>query len=127
MQRKPCAYRQGELVVVIDCLDAGRAASFWSAVLGYVAEGQGTGPYLSLVPASGDGIEVLLQQVDDEKRGKSRVHLDLRTADLEAEVRRVTALGAALLTSVPIGEDGWRWHVLADTEGNEFCVLQPPD
>ena len=69
---------------------------------------------------------MLLQRVGDAKQGKNRVHLDLRTADLAAELERVTGLGAARLTSEPVVEDGWRWHVLADTEGNEFCVLQPP-
>ncbi len=58
--------------------------------------------------------------------GVDGVHLDLRTRDLEAEVSRVTALGATVLTSRPIIEDGWAWHVLADPDGNEFCVLQPP-
>jgi predicted enzyme related to lactoylglutathione lyase len=52
--------------------------------------------------------------------------LDLRTPDLQAEVRRVTGLGATLLTSEPVTEDGWFWHILADPDGNEFCVLQPP-
>jgi predicted enzyme related to lactoylglutathione lyase len=69
---------------------------------------------------------VLLQRVPDEKRGKNRVHLDLRTADLAAEVSRIVGLGASLLTNEPVAEDGWRWHVLADPDGNEFCVLQPP-
>jgi len=57
---------------------------------------------------------------------KNRLHLDLRTADLEAETARVTGLGATRLTAEPIIEHGWRWHVLADPDGNEFCVLQPP-
>ena len=62
----------------------------------------------------------------EAKRGKNRLHLDLRTADLDAEVGRVIALGAVRLTSTPITEGGWRWHILADPDGNEFCVLQPP-
>lgn len=122
----PHPYLFGELVVVIDCHDLDRAASFWTALLGYVTAGQATGPFLSLVPADGAGIEVLLQRVTDAKHGKNRVHLDLRTPDLDAEVERATCLGATLLTREPVLEDGWQWHVLADTEGNEFCVLQPP-
>jgi hypothetical protein len=39
---------------------------------------------------------------------------------------RVLDLGATLLTSQPVVEDDWRWHRLADPDGNEFCVLQPP-
>ena len=69
---------------------------------------------------------MLLQRVPDVKRQKNRLHLDLRTPDLDAEVGRVTGLGAALLTSEPVTEDGWSWHILADPDGNEFCVLQPP-
>jgi predicted enzyme related to lactoylglutathione lyase len=48
-------------------------------------------------------------------------------SDLEAEVARVADLGAILLTSQPVVEDGWRWHVLGDPDGNEFCVLEPPE
>ena len=127
MSRKPHPYRRGELVVVIDCRDTGRAATFWSAVLGYLPAGPATGPFQSLVPADGAGMEVLLQQVSEPKQGKNRVHLDLRTPALDAEVGRVTELGATRLTGEPICEDGWRWHVMADPDGNEFCVLQPPD
>lgn len=39
---------------------------------------------------------------------------------------RVRGLGASLLTAQPVTEGGWRWHMLADPDGNEFCVLQPP-
>jgi predicted enzyme related to lactoylglutathione lyase len=128
MSRSPHPYTHGELVVVIDCHDLDRSARFWTAVLGYVADGNPAGRrYLSLLPAGGDGIEVLLQKTGDVKAGKNRVHLDLRTRDMDAEVRRVTELGATVVTGQPIDEHGWRWHVLADPDGNEFCVLRPPD
>lgn len=123
--RTPQQYLNGELVVVIDVADLERAAVFWSEVLGYVREGQSE-IYLSLVPADGAGVEILLQRVTDTKLGKNRLHLDLRTADLDAEVARVLALGAQRLTEEPVVEAGWVWHVLADPDGNEFCVLQPP-
>jgi predicted enzyme related to lactoylglutathione lyase len=103
-----------------------RAAEFWSAALGYGREGDGGDRYLSLLPAAGAGIEILLQRVRDGKQGKNRMHLDLRTRDLDAEVARLTGLGARLLTTEPVLESGWRWHVLADPDGNEFCALQPP-
>ena len=122
----PQPYPNGELVIVIDCSDLDRSARFWAAVLGYKAGQVTGGPYHSLTPVSGVGIDVLLQQVPDVKRQKNRLHLDLRTPDLEAEAARVLELGATLLTSQPVLEDGWRWHILADPDGNEFCVLQPP-
>jgi predicted enzyme related to lactoylglutathione lyase len=102
-------------------------ARFWTAVLGYVREDEGGGTYQSQVPADGKGVEVLLQRTSDGKSGKNRVHLDLRTRDLAAEIARVTALGAVVLTEEPIVEHGWTWHILADPDGNEFCVLRPPD
>jgi predicted enzyme related to lactoylglutathione lyase len=122
----PQPYPHGELLIVIDCADLDRSAAFWSAVLGYTASPAATGPYRSLEPESGAGIDVLLQRVPDVKGQKNRLHLDLRTPDLDAEVRRVLGLGATLLTSEPVTEDGWAWHILGDPDGNEFCVLQPP-
>ena len=122
----PQPYPHGELLIVIDCADLDRSAAFWSAVLGYTASPAATGPYRSLEPESGAGIDVLLQRVPDVKGQKNRLHLDLRTPDLDAEARRVLGLGATLLTSEPVIEDGWSWHILADPDGNEFCVLQPP-
>lgn len=124
--RTPQSYARGELVIVVDVADLKRAADFWTQVLGFVQEGDASGPYLSLLPADGNGIEILLQKVDDEKHGKNRLHLDLRTHDLDAEVDRVRALGASVVTEEPIVESGWTWHLLADPDGNEFCVLQAP-
>ncbi|HYZ52833.1 MAG TPA: VOC family protein [Streptosporangiaceae bacterium] len=126
MSRKPHPYRKGELVIVIDCSDLNRSADFWAGVLGHVPTGSASTRYRSLMPADGDGIEVLLQQVPEDKHSKNRVHIDLRTRDLASEVRRILGLGATQLTGQPITEDGWRWHILADPDGNEFCVLQPP-
>ena len=122
----PQPYRNGERVIVIDCSDLERSARFWASVLGFTASRATTGPYRSLIPAGGQGIEVLLQRVPDDKRQKNRLHLDLRTADMDTEVSRILALGATLLTEQAVVEDGSRWHVLADPDGNEFCVLQPP-
>ena len=113
--------------MVIDCSRLDRSAEFWSAALGYVPDGTATGRYQSLLPANGQGAEVLLQRVPEHKRGKNRVHLDLRVRELEPEVRRLVGLGAQVLTGQPLTEHGWRWHILADPDGNEFCVLRPPD
>ena len=129
----PQSYPNGELVIVVDCSDLDRSARFWCGVLGYTA-GPGpsspgpasAGSYRSLQPESGAGIDVLLQRVPDAKGQKNRLHFDLRTPDLGPEVRRVLGFGARQLTAEPVTEDGWRWHILADPDGNEFCVLQPP-
>jgi predicted enzyme related to lactoylglutathione lyase len=127
MTRTQHGYARGDLVVVVDCADLERASRFWAGALGYVGEGGADGAsYRSLLPPGGVGAEILLQRTEDAKRGKNRMHLDLRTRDLDAEVSRITALGAIVLTSAPIVEHGWAWHVLADPDGNEFCILQPP-
>jgi predicted enzyme related to lactoylglutathione lyase len=120
----PQPYSNGELVIVIDCSDLDVSARFWCGVLGYTSGQSVSGPYRSLRPKSGVGIDVLLQLVPDVKGQKNRLHLDLRTPDLDAEVRRVLDLGASLLIREPVTEDGWSWHILADPDGNEFCVLQ---
>jgi predicted enzyme related to lactoylglutathione lyase len=121
----PQSYPNGELVIVVDCSDLDRSARFWCGVLGYTASPP-SARYRALAPESGVGIEVLLQRVPDVKGQKNRLHFDLRTPDLGAEVRRVLGLGARQLTAEPVTEDGWLWHILADPDGNEFCVLQPP-
>jgi predicted enzyme related to lactoylglutathione lyase len=119
-------YPHGELALVIDCADLDRAAGFWCTVLGLRTDGPADGTYLGLRPVDGGGLALLLQRVPERKKGENRLHLDLRVPDLEAEVARVVAAGATLLTEEPVVEAGWGWHVLADPDGNEFCVLQPP-
>jgi catechol 2,3-dioxygenase-like lactoylglutathione lyase family enzyme len=130
MVRRPARFGGRDdtaLVVVLDCADLDRAAAFWCGALGYAGPPAGTpGPYRQLVPADGDGIELLLQQVPEAKSGKNRVHLDLRVPDLAAELTRLLGLGARHTTGTRVEEDGWVWYVLADPDGNEFCVLQPP-
>jgi catechol 2,3-dioxygenase-like lactoylglutathione lyase family enzyme len=91
VRRQPARYggrADTALAVVLDCADLARAADFWCAALGYVAlpKEVGSGPYHVLLPADGDGIELLLQQVPDTKVGKNRMHFDLRVLDLDAEV-----------------------------------------
>lgn len=126
MTWQPNAYAKGELVVVVDCADLERAARFWAGVLGYSDAGGDSPTYRSVLPADGPGVEILLQRTPDAKRGKNRLHLDLRTRDLDAEMSRVLALGAKRQSAAPIEENGWVWHVMEDPDGNEFCVIQPP-
>ena len=64
---------------------------------------------------------LFFQRVREPKRAKNRVHFDLQCADLDREVERLIALGARVVDR-PAGRD---WLVLADPEGNEFCVFPP--
>lgn len=119
-------YDHGTFLIVLDCTDLDRAADFWCAALGYDRPFPESGPYLQLEATQRGGVELLLQQVPETKTGKNRLHLDLRTPHLDPEVQRLKDLGAAVLTSTPLVEHDWQWHVLTDPDGNEFCVLQPP-
>ncbi len=113
------------IALVLGCADLERLAEFWTRALGCRAA-EPHEPYLSLEPYTCDGPVLLLQRVPEPKTGKNRLHIDLRGEDLDAEVERITRLGARRLTTLPLVENGWRWHVLADPEGNEFCILRPP-
>ncbi|MDI3390720.1 VOC family protein [Streptomyces sp. B-S-A8] len=117
-----------QIVVTLDCVDTEAQAKFWLAALEPLEYRRALDapPYLSLTgPASGPTL--LLQQVPEPKQGKNRMHLDLDFghADLTAEVDRLERLGAQRTTG-ELTEHGFRWVVLTDPEGNEFCVFSPP-
>jgi predicted enzyme related to lactoylglutathione lyase len=110
---------------VLDCADPDALAGFWAAALGFERHGSG-GPYVSLRRPGTGQPELLLQQVPEAKRGKNRMHPDLRVADSEAEVARLRELGATVLRG-PLDDDGHWTTVMADPEGNEFCVIVSPE
>ncbi|MFJ8853136.1 VOC family protein [Streptomyces sp. NPDC102437] len=117
-----------QIVVTLDCVDTEAQANFWLGALAPLDYRRGFHgpPYLSLVgPAPAPTL--LLQHVPEPKQGKNRMHLDLDfgAADLTSEVNRLEQLGAARL-SEELHEHGFRWIVVADPEGNEFCVFNPP-
>ncbi len=102
--------------IVVDCVDPERVASFWSRLLGRPI-GARTGPYVWL--ARGDGPVVGFQKVAEPTVGKNRVHLDLSSPDPVAEQARIEALGGRRLDRYAEGG----FLVMADPEGNEFCVI----
>ncbi|MBE1538003.1 VOC family protein [Actinomadura algeriensis] len=114
-----------ELVFVLDCPDPDSLADFWTAALGYKRSDL-HGPYVTLTDPDGRRPDVLLQRVPEPKSGKNRMHPDLRVADMDAEVARVTGLGARVVRG-PFMDDGWFTTVLADPQGNEFCLIVPPE
>jgi catechol 2,3-dioxygenase-like lactoylglutathione lyase family enzyme len=100
--------------VVMNVADIRRAAEFWGSALGYRSR---NGSDAILVPESGEGPILLLDEDD-------RMHLDLWAADAgeqRAEVERLVSLGARRVEWVY--PDGADFVVLADTEGNLFCVI----
>ncbi|WP_242905862.1 VOC family protein [Actinomadura terrae] len=113
-----------ELVFVLDCLHPDALAEFWAAALGY-ERGPYDPPYVRLTDPDGRRPTLLLQGVPEHKATKNRMHPDLRITDMDAELARVTALGARVVRG-PFDDDGWTTTVLTDPEDNEFCLIRPP-
>jgi predicted enzyme related to lactoylglutathione lyase len=112
--------------LVIDCHDHQLVGTFWSQVLGYEVTETSDGPehyYVELTGPPGAGPTILVYRTPDKKTTKNRLHIDVNATDRDqdAEVERILALGA---TPVDIGQGEQTWVVLADPEGNEFCVLR---
>lgn len=105
--------------ICVDAHDIHALAAWWSTVLGWPAEDTDDGDVLLRAPA-GAGPNWLFVTVPDEKVVKNRIHFDFRPDDQRAEVDRVIGLGAR---HVDIGQGDESWVVLADPEGNEFCIL----
>lgn len=116
------------LDINIDCNDIEQLEDFWTAALGYEPQGE-SGQYRSLRPstsAEGGALpKLVLQQVPERPAGtKNRLHLDLIVgAGFEAEADRLAALGATRLGDV-VREADTAWIVMADPEGNVFCVCE---
>jgi predicted enzyme related to lactoylglutathione lyase len=103
---------------IIDCRtqDLESAAEFWSAALGLAVTGEPADDpgYRQLANGPGD-LHIEVQQVTHE----SRVHLDIESDDIDAEVRRLEALGAHRVSAIK------RWVVMEAPTGQRFCVVRP--
>jgi predicted enzyme related to lactoylglutathione lyase len=112
--------------VVIDTNDLPGLARFWTQALGWRVLSE-RDQEIVIGPDVTAPVGICFMPVTDAKTVKNRVHLDLTTsaADRDAEIERLLALGAR---RVDIGQTGQEsWTVLADPEGNEFCVVRPKD
>lgn len=127
--------------IIVDCSDPRAQARFWCEVLGYVVYDPESEDAAEIVeigpppePAADDRVADLraapavptisFLRVPEEKSVKNRLHLDLSPVDTnqDAELERILAAGAR---RVDVGQgDGRSWVVLADPEGNEFCLLR---
>jgi predicted enzyme related to lactoylglutathione lyase len=107
----------------IDCTDAELLAGFWTAVLGWTIRKRG-GYGVTITPENGGPFEIDFRVVPDgPKQSKNRLHLDINPTDRDqaAELDRLLSLGAR---AVDVGQGEVSWHVLADPEGNEFCLCR---
>jgi catechol 2,3-dioxygenase-like lactoylglutathione lyase family enzyme len=114
--------------IVIDCRDPETLAEFWCAVLGFAVLERDDDGDIEIGPAGtepgGAALRLVLSRSDAPKRGKLPVHFDVNATDRDQdeELRRLFDLGARTADVGQTGEESW--HVLADPEGNEFCLLR---
>lgn len=109
--------------ITFDCHNAGRVAEFWAAALGFEVIGEPSEAFAVVGgPAAPEDHPLLMfSQVPEGKEVKNRVHLDLEAdGPVADEVARLESLGATKLAD----KQEWNhtWTVMADPEGNEFCV-----
>lgn len=108
----------------IDCAEPQRLAGFWAEVLGWRITPDEDDEAVELADPEGGPTTLLFIRVPEAKTVKNRLHIDVNPRDREQaeEVERLLALGA---TPADVGQgDDVSWVVLADPEGNEFCVLR---
>ncbi|MFD5491513.1 VOC family protein [Streptomyces sp. NPDC001812] len=109
--------------MTVDCANAYQLAHFWSEVTGHRPDPEdepGDDETEIMLPG---GLALHFNEVPEPKAGKNRLHLCLRPdTSRDAEVERLLALGASLVADHR-KPNGWGWVVLADPEGNEFCIL----
>lgn len=108
--------------ITVDCIDPRRVARFWSALLGR-AEGPSEAGWAYLGERADVLPRLVFQPVPEPKRGKSRIHLDVSVDDIAAGMEEVTLLGGSF-TGERHDYDAGVVVVMADPEGNEFCLVQ---
>ena len=111
--------------LVIDCLDLDRSAAFWGSLLG-LAPGRRLDNYLFMGPVL-PGCDLVLQQVDRVTADKSPIHFDIegsKEEDYDMILARLVGLGGRIVATVTEAE--YELTVMADPDGNEFCVNRVP-
>ena len=114
--------------ITVDCIDPKKVADFWAAALDWKItfedENEVSIELLDGSPEVGRIPDILFIKNPDKKILKNRIHLDLRPQDQKAEVARLKALGASEIEIGQSEDSDTTWVVMADPEGNEFCVLR---
>ena len=117
--------------VVFDAADPSALARFWAAATAWPITYEQPDEVIVEPPEDADGVPIepglplVFGRVDDPKLVKNRVHLDLNSSTAEHQAALVEQVRRAGATPVDIGQGAVPWVVLADPEGNEFCVLDP--
>ena len=109
--------------ITLDCARPTVVAAFWSEALGLPVD-EGGHEFFASVGRDRPGPTMLFLAVPEPKSTKNRMHLDLVADDRRAEIERLVGLGATFVADKD--EWGLSWSVMADPEGNEFCVAEAP-
>lgn len=110
--------------VVINTIDEERLARFWSELLG-VEVAQRVSGFVWLRPQRPGAFSIAFQRVAQPTEGRRRLHLDTSVSDLEAATSRIIDLGGSHVEDHQI--PGLAWRVMADPDGNEFCIAAEDD
>ncbi len=114
--------------ITIDCENPQKLAEFWSVALDWkITEADEIGVVIELLdgsPEVGRIPDILFLKNPDSKSVKNRLHFDLRPLNQAEEVARLESLGATRIEIGQADEPEATWIVMADPEGNEFCVLR---
>jgi len=120
--------------VTFDCADALTLARFWSAALARPLDPKASSDFAAIGfagrrdtagwrPADNRGETTwMFVKVPEPKTAKNRIHLDVMTTDPDLEIDRLVGLGATRVRDME--EYGYTWTVMADPEGNEFCIAK---
>jgi Glyoxalase-like domain len=106
-------------MITFDCDDPDKLADWWARAVDGSVNAVAPGFFVTVTRPDGPGLS--FQKVDDPTPGKNKVHIDFTAADMEAEVKRLVDLGASETGRHSFGDD-FQWVVLADPDGNAFCI-----
>ena len=107
-------------LITIDVNNMQKGVDFWSAALQGKVDGE-IGEKFTRLKIPNSSVGIFLQQVPEKKTAKTRMHLDIESDDPATEAKRLQQLGAKIIRPVPA--DGYKFGVLQDPFGNEFCIL----
>lgn len=114
--------------IQIDCADPDRLRRFWAVLLELEPDMSPAPPAYRCLLGRDGAPGICFQRVPEPKTVKNRVHLDIVVTDLEVATARIEELGGRRRGQHrDYHENGWRWRVMADPEGNEFCLVPPSD
>jgi predicted enzyme related to lactoylglutathione lyase len=111
--------------VQVDCDDPVALAAFWARVLGSTVDAGFGEPshYVAVAPTAPGGPWLSFQRVPEAKTVKNRLHLDVVVDDLDMACAQIEELGGGRTPSEDLEEYGFRWRLMTDPDGNEFCLI----